>query len=161
MLGILNNSESGNATKIDTKKELSVNGISGISIKAVNTDITVTPYDGNTIKVHFYGDSSRSTNLPELVTEESNKNVGIEIKHTSSFTFSIGIKFDKSYLDIQVPKNYSGTLDIKSVSGKIVITDLALKALSMNSVSGALQGSKNQCFGGSIVGNYIWENPIW
>jgi lia operon protein LiaG len=136
-----NNGSNNELTKVDTEKEASIENIKEINIKVISSDVTVTPYDGNVIKAHFYGESNRSTNLPELEISELGKNINVEVKYPTTINFTLG-RTERFYLDVQVPKNYSDDITVKSVSGNIEAVDLKASSLSLDSVSGELKGTR-------------------
>lgn len=126
---------------VNEEKVFALSGIKEIAANAVSTDIKVIPVDSNEIKVHFYGRVSVRANGsdPELVAEERNGRLVIEVKHRPVIGINLGN--GKHNLDVYVPKSFTGSMSLGTVSGDAEIEGLTLDRLDSHSVSGDLKVS--------------------
>lgn len=112
----------------DFQKEYQVSANGRISISNVSGDVTVTGYDGNSIRVTAEMSSSLQAQIEESSTTDS---LQIKVKYNSNCSSDCSVNFK-----VQVPKsiayNYEG---IASVSGDITIKG-ATGRLKASSASG-------------------------
>ncbi|MFZ5985542.1 MAG: DUF4097 family beta strand repeat-containing protein [Bacillota bacterium] len=127
-----------NTREIDEEKVFPVEGIKNINVSTVSSDIKIIPVESGEIKVHYYGSVSGKGDVPELVTEVSGDGLDVRIKHYKRPVKMFSFYMYKLNIDIYVPKGYSNSLKLTTVSGKITTGDINLHNLALSSVSGDL-----------------------
>ena len=125
-------------TQIDDERTETLKGLDSMSIEAVSDSIELIPVDTNEVRIHYYGSyqTSNPDYRPELVVDRSSSHLQIKIKYESGIkavSFSGDLK-----LDVYIPRQYAGKLEIKSTSGKVTIDELAVDRFEYTNVSGNL-----------------------
>ncbi len=126
--------------KIDESKTFEAAEIDDISVDITSTDINITSTDEEEIRVHFYGEVStnRKMELPSLVAYETGKELRIEINKPQ--VILIGISIWRTKLDIYIPKELIGVLNINTVSSDTSISNLSVDKLICRTISGDFKG---------------------
>jgi DUF4097 and DUF4098 domain-containing protein YvlB len=125
------------AAQIKTSKSFPAQEIENIIIKTVSTRVNVIPVVDREVGIDFYGNIT--TNLtdvkPELSANIENGTLNIEISYPKTINIGL-INFEKLYLDVYVPDNYPGSIEVETVSGDLDIRRLKLSGLDFKSLSG-------------------------
>jgi len=125
------------ASQIKISKSVPVQEIENIVIKTISTKLNVIPVVSREVDIDFYGNIT--TNLagakPELLANVENGTLNIEISYPKTINIGL-INFEKLYLDVYVPDNYSGGIEVETVSGDFDIRRLKLSSLGFKSLSG-------------------------
>jgi len=128
---------SAGAGQVKTSKSFSAQEIENIVIKTVSTKINVIPVADRKVGIDFYGNIT--TNLadvkPELAANIENSTLKIEISYPKTINIGL-INFEKLYLDVYIPDNYSGSIEVETVSGDLDIRKLNPARLVFKSISG-------------------------
>ncbi|MDP4095161.1 MAG: DUF4097 family beta strand repeat-containing protein [Bacillota bacterium] len=134
-----NSDHSGSFTKdFDENKTFTLDGIDKISADTISTSINIIPVDTPEIKVHYYGHYSGNTEL-KFVAETSAGNLNLKeeySKRNNINTYKSDLK-----LDIYVPKAFTKSLNINTVSGSLKVQDMNIEDFNFNSVSGELEAN--------------------
>lgn len=123
---------------IDSEEVYALEGVEGIFVETISTDVTFIPVEGEEIRVHFHGTArGNSSSIPELRTVKTGSNLRIMIEHPSFV--NIGFMSTNVKLDIYMPKSFGGEMVASTVSGNVVIQDLDLQKFRFKAVSGNLR----------------------
>lgn len=125
---------------INDERIIQVENIEKIDVNTVSSDVKFFSEDRDDIKVHFEGvvASSSKIILPELITENKNNTLSIQVKHKSMM--KIGFFSSTIRVHVYIPKNYSGNLDVSTVSGDIDLGYIGdIKNANLKSVSGDMK----------------------
>ena len=133
--------------EINEEKTFDIDGLKQIDIEAVSSNINIIPTtDGTTLKAHFHGTVSTSSEnyIPYLDASSSGDRIKLSIKRKSNNI--VGFINENTALDVYVPKAYRQAMDIRNVSGTTKIDTLEHTDFRFTSVSGNLIAK-------SLVGN--------
>lgn len=118
---------------IDVKELLDIKGVDNIKISTPFINIKVRQENRDDVKIHYHG--SMKTNVVPKYSFEKTSRGNIEI--------IIGIDKDAYsvidtdvILEVFIPREYNGTLDVESISGDIYMNDLKVKEFNINTTSG-------------------------
>lgn len=137
-----NSENTKNSIKVDQEKVEALQGIDSISIEDVSEDIKLIPVDTNDVKAHFYGSysSANPDAKPELIVERSGSTLKIKAQVKPN---KMVINFRSNLaLDVYIPKEFSGNLQVKSISGEITADELILESFVCNTTSGNLTAER-------------------
>jgi len=125
------------SSRIEEYKSYEVQGIKNIEITTVSSNINVYESDAEDIEIYLSGDISTNLqdNVPELKAEIDGSELVIYIDHPKAITLGI-VNFMDLELDVMIPKDFRGDLDMVSTSGKLDIKGLYLGDICTNGVSG-------------------------
>lgn len=129
---------------INAEKTYDTAGIREIDIGVVDADINVIPVDGTDIKAHLHGTAltSGDGSAPELTTELDGTGLKIQAKDKIRFFPMFHFNGHRELkLDVFIPKSYSDSIKIKTVSGSVDINNFRLTEFNLRSVSGGLNAS--------------------
>jgi lia operon protein LiaG len=114
-------------------------GIGEIRIKTVSPDINVIPVEEGQIKAHLHGEtvSGVSGQPVRLEAELRGNALVIEAKHKPN----ISINRSSVTLDVYVPSDFGGDMQLETISGRIDISGFNLNMLTAKSISGAIEVS--------------------
>lgn len=121
---------------IDEEKTSSLQNIKTIFVQDNSEDINLLKTEADEIKAHFHGGYSASddTYKPKLVVEKNGSNLIIKIDKGPSrvfFSYRSNLK-----LDVYIPAQFTGSLDVDTNSGEITTEELVLQNLKIASTSG-------------------------
>lgn len=122
--------------RINIEKTLSLDQVNTLTINSI-TGIQFINTDAAELKVHLYGEVTTSNNyIPDLeVTAGSNRlTIGMTRTPANTYYHSSNLK-----MDVYLPKTYSQSIFVSTVSGPVKIGDLTLDTLDCRSVSGPLE----------------------
>ena len=147
----------GNEYTIDQTKSIEIESATKIWLDTVTADINVTSYSGNKIEAHLYGKYTSANGEIELETTTIGNIVNIKTKYPKS-----NVTYTNLTLDILIPSDYVGDLEldsvsgyitldctnmdfydviIESVSGKRMLNTINADSLALNTISGDVKGS--------------------
>ncbi len=122
---------------INTDKTLSMDNIKNVYIDVVSEDVNIIPADSKDIKVHFYGSySSSKAGVPELKVQNTQGKLNIKV--TQPIVVGLNFRNSDLKLDIYLPKSYSESVSINTVSGDLNIEGFDMDGFNFSSVSGNL-----------------------
>ncbi len=127
------------STTIDSEEVYTADGVEGIFVETISTDVNFIPVEGDEIRVHFHGTARGSlSSIPELRTVKTGNNLRITIEHKPFV--NIGFMSTRNVkLDIYIPKSFGGEIVANTVSGDVDIRELDLQKFRFKAVSGKLQ----------------------
>jgi len=88
------------------------------------------------IKINFYGKSALKSEkaLPKLITNLEGSKLKIEIKYPKVLFYNANV-----VLDVYIPQDYTGNIDIDAVSADVDISNLDINDFKCKTVSGDLR----------------------
>ncbi len=128
---------SAGAAQIKISKSYPAKEIKNIMINTVSTKVNIIPVVDSKVGIDFYGNiTTNLTNVkPELQANIENGTLNIEISYPKTINIGL-INFEKLYLDVYVPDNYAGSIEVETVSGDLDIRRFKLSGLGFKSLSG-------------------------
>ena len=125
------------ASQIKTSRVFESSKINKVVINTVNTNINLIPASDNKISIDFYGNitSNIAKGLPELSAYEKDGTLNISVIYPRTIIIGL-INLSSLYLDIYVPDNYPGEINIETVSGGTEVKDFSTGGLYYKSISG-------------------------
>lgn len=126
-----------NMESVDETFEFPLEGLSAIEAETVNTEINIIPVEGDTVKVHLYGEATEGV-LQEEFARLSGSRLTVSVRPRSGRNVNTQLRLT---LDMYVPAKYTETLRADTVSGNMKVTELHLKDLEFKTVSGDLTAS--------------------
>ncbi|HCL90726.1 MAG TPA: hypothetical protein DHW70_05340 [Candidatus Atribacteria bacterium] len=121
---------------IDEVKTFGIDQLKEIYIHSVSSDVSVFSTDEEDIKVHFYGRSALKSEkaLPKLITNLEGSKLKIGIEYPKVLFYNANV-----VLDVYIPQDYRGNINIDTVSADVDISDLDLNNFHCKTVSGDLR----------------------
>jgi lia operon protein LiaG len=121
---------------IDEVRAFGIDQLKEIYIHSVSSDISVFSTDEEDIKIHFYGRSALKSEkaLPRLITNLEGSKLKIEIEYPKVLFYNANV-----VLDIYIPRDYSESIIIDTVSADVDISNLDLNNFQCKTVSGDLR----------------------
>jgi DUF4097 and DUF4098 domain-containing protein YvlB len=125
------------ASQIQTSRVFESSKINKVVINTVNTNINLIPASDNKISIDFYGNitSNIAKGLPELSAYEKDGTLNISVIYPRTIIIGL-INLSSLYLDIYVPDNYPGEINIETVSGGTEVKDFSTGGFYYKSISG-------------------------
>lgn len=133
--GIIINS-SGDSASIDQKTSADATGINNLNIIMVSEDMTVVLSEDNTIKAHLVGNSSNNVKLT-LIEERNGNEIKIYVKRSPEIDLNAGM-FHNLKMEVSIPKTYGADINVKTVSGSILLPEMKAGKLTIETVSGKI-----------------------
>lgn len=129
-----------NATQINYEEIKSIEGINNIIIKDVKSEVTVSSSDKDSVEVHFGGSvyQTDSNRHPELDVTIKGDELIIQVVWPKTGVFWFSSVFDKTALEVYIPKSYTGEVRIDVVSSGVKVESLMIADLVVESVSGRI-----------------------
>lgn len=138
----------GDAMKIGSKGNYSYNmdqhkifeySNENIILQSVSTDVKVIVDDRKDIKVDFFGEiKSNSQTQPELIIEKAGNDIKIYIDYHKNNS----IREDDAQLEVYIPKDFSKTFKIQTVSAQVEAAGLKADTLCVDVTSGEVELSE-------------------
>ncbi len=120
---------------IDSEKTLSLDNTTMVNVTFVS-GVNFINVDTKEIKIHLYGDVTTNNNfIPELEISKDGNQITIGVTSTSSGTSYYNSTMK---MDVYIPKTYTQSIQTRTTSGNIKISDLKLETLNCKSVSGSV-----------------------
>ena len=142
--------DSSTTFQVDEKKEVSLTGISAVEITGqVAADVDIKTSTSDRMTAHFYGTISSNADVkkPEMRVEKKNDVLIITLEQDRDWRKKLlfNAKFRSELkLDIVLPNEYAGTLNIQTASGDVGCTGYSGKALEVQTASGDVDVSDFQ-----------------
>lgn len=110
--------------------------VTAITVRTVNNDITITPYDGSTVQIRYF-ESDKETF--DIAVDEGGVLTMARRSNKPWFEY-IGVNFliEDHPIEISVPRGAAIALDLKTVSGSITANDMVATGLTMKTTNGHL-----------------------
>ncbi|MBA7549900.1 hypothetical protein ES705_42403 [subsurface metagenome] len=128
---------------IDKVKTFDVEQLKKIYIHSVSSDVSVFSTDEEDVKIHFYGSSTAGSEkeLPNLITNLEGNKLKIEIKYPKALLYYPKELFYNAtvVLDVYIPQDYTGNINIDTVSADVDMSGLDLNDFKCKTVSGDLR----------------------
>lgn len=127
-------------TVLDEAQSFSPASISGIDVRTSSTEIRVTPSETGQIEVRLYGEvrASNPAAVPTLSLEPDDGVLKVRLERTDGSTFTIGFVSMNMILEIAVPDGALDRIILRSSSGDIAVSELALQGVEIGTSSGAI-----------------------
>ncbi len=108
---------------IDEVKTFGIDQLKEIYIHSVSPDVSVFSTDEEDVKIHFYGSSTAGSEkeLPNLITNLEGNKLKIEIKYPKVLFYNANV-----VLDVYIPQDYTGNINIDTVSADVDMSGLDL-----------------------------------
>ena len=121
---------------INEVKTFGIDQLKEIYIHSVSSNISVFSTDEEDIKINFYGKSALKSEkaLPKLITNLEGSKLKIEIKYPKVLFYNANV-----VLDVYIPQDYTGNIDIDAVSADVDISNLDINDFKCKTVSGDLR----------------------
>jgi len=115
-------------------------GITRINVNTVNTGINIIPVVDKNIGVDFYGNitTNLARKVPELLAYQEDGVLNITISYPNVAVLGF-INTEPLKLDIYVPQEFSGGINVETISGSLKIRKLNLENFEFKSLSGHLE----------------------
>lgn len=107
-----------------------------IKIISSSDGIRVTSGDTDQVRVTYYECPGKH----EYDLKDNNGTLSLVDKKISNLLWGIYHIFLDTTMDVTVPKNFAGMLDLRCTSGRIMLTDITASSLKGNCTSGAIRG---------------------
>jgi len=135
------NTKNSSDGEIDETSEISTKNRNKISIRSVSSGINVYTHDEEQVRAHFYGNfTTRDEDaVPYLEVKEDGSIVSVRIVYPKNTQLSIS---GNATLDVYVPGNWDGQLEISSVSGKIAADSITGDKVGLQTTSGGIEIGK-------------------
>lgn len=104
-----------------------------ININTTSSNISISPYEGTTIKVDIHGRFSANYSYSDCIKRFDVTEHDINIETTTENFFN------NTFLNISIPRNFKGNINIKTISGDISVSSLTLSNLSLATTSGDIE----------------------
>jgi len=123
-------------SSIDEVKIFGGDQLKEIYIHSVSSDVSVFSTNEEDVKIYFYGRSVLKSEkaLPKLITNLEGSKLKIEIKYPK-----VLFNNDNVVLDVYIPQDYTGNINIDTVSADVDISGLDLNDFKCKTVSGDLR----------------------
>jgi len=121
---------------IDEVNTFGIYQLKEIYIHSVSSDVSVFPTDEEDIRIYFYGRSALKSEktFPKLITNLEGSKLKIEIKYPKLIFYNADV-----VLDVYIPQNYTGNINIDAVSADVDISNLDINNFQCKTVSGDLK----------------------
>jgi len=121
---------------IDEVTTFGIDQLKEIYIHSVSSDVSVFSTDEEDIKIYFYGRSALKSEktLPKLITNLEGSKLKIEIKYPKIIFYNANV-----VLDVYIPQDYTGNINIDAVSADVDISNLDINNFQCKTVSGDLK----------------------
>ena len=121
---------------IDEVTTFGIDQLKEIYIHSVSSDVSVFSTDEEDIKIHFYGKFAAESEkvLPKLIANIEGNQLKIEIKYPK-----VLFNNDNVVLDVYIPQDYTGNINIDTVSADVDMNGLDLNDFKYKTVSGDLR----------------------
>jgi len=121
---------------IEEVKTFDIEQLKEIYIHSVSSNVSVFSTDEEDVKIHFYGRSTAESEkgLPNLITNLEGSKLKIEIKYPK-----VLFNNDNVVLDVYIPQDYTGNINIDTVSADVDMSGLDLNDFKCKTVSGDLR----------------------
>lgn len=118
-------------------EEFSSSGIDELKINLLDTELESYPIEGNDFEFSLTGTYAKNeyNNSVELSVEKINGVLDVKVEYPE---WLVLINRDLN-LDVGVPKNYYGKLDVKTASGDVNVKNLKTKEIKIVSLSGEIE----------------------
>ena len=124
-----------NYLEINESEKITIEEINEIRINLLNEDISIESYSEETLDLKLTGHySTRYSESPGIIYNKAGGILTITINKSKDKI--IGFNSENINLYVKIPKNYSGDLEIKTVSGDSEIKGIKIDKLKLESVSG-------------------------
>ena len=127
-------------TNINQTISKSLGDISNLQISSLSTDVLIKSENVSVATFNLFGTGCNH----ELVQSQNGSDFGVSINYPTFNSWFSGIGTNLK-LEIILPLNYSGNLEINSVSGDISSMKLNLSSCSLTSVSGTMKLNNLYC----------------
>jgi lia operon protein LiaG len=126
---------------IDDQKIEVLAEINSLTVKSTSGKVNLIATDEQNIKAHLYGSTNVAdeNRLPKLVCEKTGNSYSIKIDYPTQVLF--GFIFNKTTLDVYIPKAFQGDLFVDNMSGDVGVENLNLKSIKVNNMSGDIDVS--------------------
>ena len=121
---------------IDEVNTFGIYQLKEIYIHSVSSDVSVFSTDEEEIKIHFYGRTALKSEKasPKLITNLERSKLKIEIEYPKVIFYNADV-----VLDVYIPQDYTGNINIDAVSADIDISNLEINNFQCKTVSGDLK----------------------
>ena len=121
---------------IDEVNTFGIYQLKEIYIHSVSSDVSVFSTDEEEIKIHFYGRTALKSEKasPKLITNLEGSKLKIEIEYPKVIFYNADV-----VLDVYIPQDYTGNINIDAVSADIDISNLEINNFQCKTVSGDLK----------------------
>lgn len=132
---------------VSESEEMSTYGVDKITIESVNSKINIYLSESDKINAKYYGnvEASNKETTPHLEVIMEGKEAIAKVKYPMWLNSSF---FEQTTLDVTIPANWAGDLNIRNTSGNISAKELKGKDISIITISGAI--SADELIGGDI-----------
>lgn len=119
------------------KKNYQVEALDQIEIQTVSDDIQLGYIDGDEVVIEYYGQYRGIGNLkaPEMDIQEDGNLLKVQVNHNSGI--AIFAEFN-STLNLLIPRNFKGSLNVKTTSGDLCLSEATLESFIWETTSGDL-----------------------
>lgn len=121
--------------------ETSLLDIQKINVNSISTDVEVILVNSSGAKFELVGyySEGRYNESPKLEIEGIDGKINVEIFYPLT-RLTLGMARHRMNLKVYLPENYSGELDLYTVSGDVFVNDFNLENLWIETVSGDVKG---------------------
>ena len=126
---------------VDEQQTFAMAGVDRIDVRTSSTDVYVAPGDGDSIDVRLHGTvyAGDPDEVPALAAGKSGEILEISLERRDGRKWVLGFFSSNLILEIRVPEQYRGALNVDTSSGDVEIQDQNLSELSVRTSSGDLQ----------------------
>lgn len=141
---------------LDEAKSFSPSSISGIDVRTSSTDIRVTPSETGQIEVRLFGEvrAGNPATVPTLNLKPEDGVLEVRLESTGGGAFTIGFSSMSLILEIAVPDGPMNPMIIRTSSGDITVSELALEGVEIGTSSGRIDLRSIQ----SMAGRSVFES---
>lgn len=125
--------------ELHEQQSIDAEDVEGLEIKVESTDVELTSYNGETIKVDFEGEVSKKMEDAyhlDVVENKGDKNVEITLERTMKPSFTVFAINKYTKLTITVPEKMYQQLTVSAASGDLSVSDIEANQLTVTAHSG-------------------------
>jgi len=129
----------GTRIAVDESKSLPVSGVDLVTIDTVSDNVRVIEGAGDAVVARLHGTvgSTSPDAVPHLAAERVGSADAFRLERVRRFTF--GFNWNHLVLEVSVPKDYRGKLNVTSVSADLDVADHAYEGLALSTTSGSMR----------------------
>jgi lia operon protein LiaG len=133
--------DKGNGLTVDEQEAFDVSGIGKLEVQTSSTDVYLSAGQGNLIEIRLHGTvyTGQADAVPTLAANQDGSTLEISTERRDGRKWMLGFFSSDLVLEIQVPKQYRGSLNMNTSSGDVQIDDQILSELNVETSSGTIR----------------------